>query len=74
MPAHSIVHRAPAAVPATSASVGDVVEIPAGVEHRYGAGARTPLQHLAIQPDAATDWRDPVDEAEFANAGGSDTA
>lgn len=50
-------------------SVGDVVEIPAGVEHWHGAGAATPMQHLAIQPDAATDWRDPVDEATFADAG-----
>ena len=50
-------------------SVGDVVEIAAGVEHWHGASAETPMQHLAIQPDAATDWRDPVEEAEFASAG-----
>ena len=45
-------------------TVGDVVEIPAGVEHWHGATASTPMQHLAVQPDARTDWREPVDDAD----------
>ena len=49
--------------------VGDVVEIPAGVEHWHGAAVSTPLQHLAIQPDPATDWRAQVTDEEFARAG-----
>lgn len=50
-------------------SVGDVVEIPAGVEHWHGATATTPMQHLAIQPDPGTDWRAHVTDEEFASAG-----
>jgi len=44
---------------------GDVVEIPAGVEHWHGAGPDTPMQHLAIQQDPATDWRDQVSDADY---------
>ena len=49
-------------------SAGDVVEIPAGVEHWHGAGSATPMQHLAVQPDAATDWRARVTDEEHARA------
>ena len=52
-----------------SIGVGDVVEIPAGVEHWHGAAAGTPMQHLAIQPDPGTDWRAHVTDEEFAGAG-----
>ena len=48
--------------------VGDVVEIPAGVEHWHGAARATPMQHLAIQPDPATDWREPVGDEDYARA------
>ncbi|WP_323779642.1 cupin domain-containing protein [Leisingera sp.] len=41
-------------------SVGDVVEIPAGVDHWHGAGPDTPMQHIAIQPDANTRWGENV--------------
>lgn len=45
-------------------STGDVIEIAAGVEHWHGAGASTPLQHLALQ--SATDWLDPVSDEDYA--------
>lgn len=45
-------------------SIGDVVEIPAGVEHWHGAAADTPMQHLAIQP--GTDWLEPVNDEDYA--------
>ena len=47
-------------------ATGDVVEIPADVEHWHGAGPDTPMQHLAIQQDPATDWRDHVGDDDYA--------
>ena len=49
-------------------SAGDVVEIPAGVEHWHGAASATPMQHLAIQPDPATAWLELVGDDEHASA------
>jgi len=47
-------------------SVGDVVEIPAGVEHWHGAASATPMQHVAVQPDSATAWLEHVTDEEHA--------
>ncbi len=47
-------------------SVGDVVEIPANVEHWHGATPDTPMQHIAIQPDPGTAWLEQVAEDDFA--------
>lgn len=49
-------------------SAGDVVEIPAGVEHWHGAASATPMQHVAVQPDPATAWLEPVTDEEHARA------
>lgn len=49
-------------------TVGDVVEIPAGVEHWHGATADSAMRHTAIQPDAATAWLAHVTDEEFAAA------
>lgn len=37
-------------------STGDVIEIPAGVEHWHGAAPTTPMTHIAIQPGGETQW------------------
>ena len=49
-------------------SVGDVVEIPAGVEHWHGAAGSTPMQHVAIQPDPATAWLEIVTDEDHVRA------
>ena len=49
-------------------SAGDVVEIPAGVEHWHGAASATPMQHVAVQPDPATEWLEPVTDEDHARA------
>lgn len=47
-------------------STGDVIEIPAGVEHWHGAAPQTPMTHIAIQPGGATQWLELVPEADYA--------
>lgn len=47
-------------------TMGDVVEIPAGVEHWHGAAPETPMQHIAIQPGGATAWLELVTDADYA--------
>ena len=47
-------------------TVGDVVEIPANVEHWHGATPDSGMRHTAIQPDPATAWLEHVSEEEFA--------
>ena len=48
-------------------TVGDIVEIPGGVEHWHGAVAEHPMQHIAIQTAGAT-WLEPVSEEDYAAA------
>lgn len=48
---------------------GDVVNIPAGVEHWHGAAADSWFSHLALEvpgTDGHTDWGAPVTDAEYA--------
>ena len=47
-------------------SVGDVVEIPANVEHWHGASPDTPMSHIAIQPGGSTQWTELVTDEEYA--------
>lgn len=47
-------------------TIGDVVEIPADVEHWHGAAADTPMTHLAIQPGGSTQWIELVSDADYA--------
>ena len=47
-------------------TVGDVVDIPAGVEHWHGAGLDTPMQHIATQPSAVAGWLEQVSDADYA--------
>ena len=47
-------------------TVGDVVEIPADVEHWHGATAESAMRHTAVQPDPATAWLEHVSDEEFA--------
>ncbi|MEO1796022.1 MAG: cupin domain-containing protein [Pseudomonadota bacterium] len=46
-------------------SMGDVVEIPAGLEHWHGAAADTPMQHIATQPSPEAGWLEQVSEAGY---------
>ncbi|MEM9348848.1 MAG: cupin domain-containing protein [Pseudomonadota bacterium] len=47
-------------------SVGDVVDIPAGLEHWHGAGPDTPMQHIATHPSAEAGWLEQVSEVDYA--------
>ncbi|MEM9435548.1 MAG: cupin domain-containing protein [Pseudomonadota bacterium] len=47
-------------------TVGDVVDIPAGLEHWHGAGPDTPMQHIATQPSAEAGWLEQVSDADYA--------
>lgn len=50
-------------------AAGDVVVVPAGVEHWHGATATDTLEHLAITDYAGDDcveWLDPVTDVEYA--------
>lgn len=47
-------------------STGDVIEIPAGVEHWHGAAPETPMTHIAIQPGGETQWLELVLDKEYA--------
>ena len=46
-------------------TIGDVIEIPAGVEHWHGAAPDTPMSHIAMQPGGATEWLERVSEADY---------
>ncbi|HTU96812.1 MAG TPA: cupin domain-containing protein [Solirubrobacteraceae bacterium] len=46
---------------------GDVVWFSAGEEHWHGAGPDTVMTHLAISL-GATDWADPVSDADYAGS------
>ena len=50
---------------------GDVVDIPAGVEHWHGAAPDSDFSHIAVMPKRSenkTVWGGPVTEAEYAAA------
>lgn len=47
-------------------AMGDVIEIPAGLEHWHGAGPDTPMHHIATQPSPEADWLAHVTDEEFA--------
>lgn len=56
---------------------GTVVEIPPNVEHWHGAGPTTWFSHLAIEchPETnKTTWREPVSDADYAEATKSERA
>ena len=46
-------------------TVGDVIEIPAGVEHWHGAAPTTPMAHVAMQPGGATEWLELVSDEDY---------
>lgn len=46
-------------------TMGDVIEIPAGLEHWHGAGPHTPMQHIATQPSEEAGWLEPVSDEEY---------
>lgn len=49
---------------------GDVVEIPADVEHWHGASANSPFIHIGITPKVSenkTEWLEPVSDEEYNN-------
>lgn len=46
-------------------TTGDVVEIPANVEHWHGAAPEAPMTHIAIQPGGATQWLERVTDADY---------
>ena len=46
-------------------SMGDVIDIPAGLEHWHGAGPKTPMQHIATQPSAEAGWLEHVTDADY---------
>ncbi len=49
-------------------TVGDVVDIPAGLEHWHGAAPNTPMQHIATQPSGEAEWLEQVSDADFLSA------
>lgn len=54
--------------PARSLQAGDVVNIPAGVNHWHGASKDSWFAHIAISlpaEGATTEWRDPVTDEEY---------
>jgi len=49
-------------------NVGDIVEIPANVEHWHGASANSTFIHIGITPKASenkTEWLEPVSDEEY---------
>lgn len=49
-------------------NVGDVVEIPANIEHWHGASANSTFIHVGITPKASenkTEWLEPVSDEEY---------
>lgn len=53
---------------------GDIVEIPANVEHWHGAAPDSWFSHLAVECNPATNvntWLEPVDDEQYAAATGS---
>ncbi len=53
---------------------GDIVEIPADVEHWHGAAPDSWFSHLAVECNPATNvntWLEPVDDGQYAAATGS---
>ncbi len=53
---------------------GDIVEIPANVEHWHGAAPDSWFSHLAVECNSATNvntWLEPVNDAQYAAATGS---
>lgn len=49
---------------------GDIVEIPANMEHWHGATANSKFIHIGITPKASgnkTEWLEPVSEKEYNN-------
>lgn len=46
-------------------TIGDVIEIPAGVEHWHGAAPGTPMSHIAMQPGGATAWLERVSDEDY---------
>jgi len=47
---------------------GDIVKIPQDVEHWHGAAKESPMRHIAIVPDSATDkteWLAPVSDEQY---------
>ena len=46
-------------------TTGDVIEIPAGVEHWHGASPNTPMTHIATQPGGSTQWTELVSDADY---------
>jgi alkylhydroperoxidase/carboxymuconolactone decarboxylase family protein YurZ/quercetin dioxygenase-like cupin family protein len=53
--------------PAQKLSVGDVVNIPAGVKHWHGAAPDSWFVHIAVTP-GATQWEEAVDDAAYREA------
>ena len=50
---------------------GNVVHIPANVEHWHGAAPHSPFTHIGITPKATTnqvEWLEPVTEQDYNNA------
>ena len=48
--------------------IGDVVEIPANVEHWHGASANSTFIHIGITPKASeneTEWLEPVSDEKY---------
>ncbi|MDR2008243.1 MAG: cupin domain-containing protein [Alphaproteobacteria bacterium] len=57
--------------PAQKLQVGDVVEIPANVEHWHGAGLDSSFTHIGITPRVAeniTEWGNAVSDEEYHSA------
>ncbi|MEM6727858.1 MAG: cupin domain-containing protein [Pseudomonadota bacterium] len=46
-------------------AMGDVIEIPAGLDHWHGASPATPMQHIATQPSAEAKWGPHVSEDDY---------
>jgi len=51
--------------PARRMYPGDSVVIPAHVEHWHGAAPDSLMQHLAIQPNADTNWLELVSDTDY---------
>ena len=46
-------------------TTGDVIEIPADVEHWHGAAPDTPMTHIAAQPGGSTQWTELVSDEDY---------
>lgn len=60
------------AKPARALRAGDVVVVPHGVKHWHGAAKNSWLAHLSIKTpadDIATEWLEPVSDAEYDRLG-----